>query len=45
MPDTPTALRVGERPPDPNGQSQKVAEELRLGYRFLADRDLAVARR
>jgi peroxiredoxin len=31
--------------PDPNEQSQKVAERLRLGYRFLADRDLAVARR
>jgi peroxiredoxin len=31
--------------PDPNEQSQKLAEGLRLGYRFLADRDLAVARR
>lgn len=31
--------------PDPNEQSQKVAEGLRLGYRSLADRDLAVARR
>jgi len=31
--------------PDPNEQSQKVAEGLRLGYRFLADRDLAVAHR
>ena len=31
--------------PDPNEQSEKVAEGLRLGYRFLADRDLAVARR
>ena len=31
--------------PDPNEQSQKVAEGLQLGYRFLADRDLAVARR
>jgi peroxiredoxin len=31
--------------PDPNEQSQRVAEGLRLGYRFLADRDLAVARR
>jgi len=45
VPDTPTALRVGERPPDANGQSQKAAEGLRLGYRFLAARDLAVARR
>jgi peroxiredoxin len=31
--------------PDPNEQSQKVAEGLRLGYRFLSDGDLAVARR
>src|SRR5204862_7485735 len=31
--------------PDPNERSQKVAEGLRLGYRFVADRDLAVARR
>jgi peroxiredoxin len=31
--------------PDPNEQSQKTAEGLRLGFRFLADRDLAVARR
>ena len=31
--------------PDPNERSQKLAEGLRLGYRFLADRDLAVARR
>ena len=31
--------------PDPNERSQKVAEGLHLGYRFLADRDLAVARR
>ena len=31
--------------PDPNEQSQKLAEGLRLGYRFLADRDLAVTRR
>ena len=30
--------------PDSNEQSQKIAEGLRLGYRFLADRDLAVAR-
>jgi peroxiredoxin len=30
--------------PDPNDRSQQVAEGLRLGYRFLADRDLAVAR-
>ena len=31
--------------PDPSEQSQKMAEGLRLGYRFLADRDLAVTRR
>jgi peroxiredoxin len=31
--------------PDPNEQSQKVAEGLRLGYRFVADPDLAVTRR
>ena len=31
--------------PDSNEQSQEVADDLRLGYRFLADRDLAVARR
>jgi peroxiredoxin len=30
--------------PDSNEQSQKVADGLRLGDRFLADRDLAVAR-
>src|SRR5438874_1082583 len=31
--------------PDPNEHSQKLAEGLRLGFRFVADRDLAVARR
>ena len=31
--------------PDPNERSQKVAHSLGLGYRFLADRDLAVVRR
>ena len=31
--------------PDSNEQSQKVADGLRLGYRFLADRDLGVTRR
>ena len=31
--------------PDPNEQSQKMADGLRLGYRFVADRDLAVCRR
>ena len=30
--------------PDPNEQSQKLAEGLRLGYRFVADRELRVAR-
>src|SRR5947209_12902610 len=31
--------------PDSNQHSQKVAEGLRLGFRFVADRDLAVTRR
>ena len=31
--------------PDSNEHSQKIAEGLRLNYRFLADRDLTVARR
>jgi peroxiredoxin len=31
--------------PDPNERSQQVADGLKLGYRFLADPDLAVARR
>jgi peroxiredoxin len=31
--------------PDPNERSQQMADGLRLGYRFLADRDLGVARR
>jgi peroxiredoxin len=31
--------------PDPNEQSQKLAEGLGLRYRFVADPDLAVARR
>jgi peroxiredoxin len=31
--------------PDPNEQSQRMAEGLRLAYRFVADQDLAVARR
>ena len=31
--------------PDPNERSQQLAEGLRLGYRFLSDRDLTVARR
>jgi peroxiredoxin len=30
--------------PDTSEQSQKVADGLRLGFRFLADRDLAVTR-
>jgi peroxiredoxin len=30
--------------PDANGQSQKLADDLHLAYRFAADRDLAVAR-
>jgi peroxiredoxin len=31
--------------PDPNERSQALAERLRIRYRFLADRDLAVTRR
>jgi peroxiredoxin len=31
--------------PDPNEQSQRMAERLRLAYRFVADPDLAVTRR
>lgn len=31
--------------PDPNEQSQTLAERLGLGYRFVADPDLAVTRR
>ena len=31
--------------PDPNEHSQLLAERLRLGYRFVADPDLAVTRR
>jgi peroxiredoxin len=31
--------------PDPNERSQKLADGLHLGYRFLSDRDLVVARR
>ena len=31
--------------PDPGEESQRLADGLRLGYRFLADRDLAVTRR
>ena len=31
--------------PDENAQSQRLADGLRLGYRFVADPDLAVTRR
>jgi peroxiredoxin len=31
--------------PDPNEQSQRLADGLHLPYRFVSDRDLAVARR
>ncbi len=31
--------------PDPNERSQELARGLKLGYRFVADRDLAVTRR
>jgi peroxiredoxin len=31
--------------PDPNERSQELARRLKVGYRFLADPDLAVTRR
>ena len=31
--------------PDPNERSQQLADRLKVGYRFLADTDLAVTRR
>jgi peroxiredoxin len=31
--------------PDPNERSQELAQRLRLGYRFVADPDLALTRR
>ena len=31
--------------PDPNQQSQELADRLRVNYRFLSDTDLAVTRR
>jgi peroxiredoxin len=31
--------------PDPNERSHEMAERLHLGFRFVADRDLAVTRR
>ena len=31
--------------PDPSERSQQFADGLNLGYRFVADRDLAVSRR
>ncbi len=31
--------------PDPNARSHEMARNLRLGYRFVADGDLAVSRR
>ena len=31
--------------PDPNAQSHEMAQRLHLGYRFVADPDLAVTRR
>ena len=40
-----TGVEIIAVSPDSNEQSQKVADGLRLSYRFLADRDLAVTRR
>jgi peroxiredoxin len=31
--------------PDPNERSQQLADQLKVGYRFLADTDLTVTRR
>jgi peroxiredoxin len=40
-----TGVEIVAISPDPNERSQKLAEGLRLSFRFLADGDLAVARR
>ena len=40
-----TGVEIVAVSPDSNEQSQQVASGLRLGYRFVADGDLAVARR
>src|SRR5262245_5237022 len=40
-----TGVEIIAVSPDSNEQSQKVADGLRLGYRFVTDGDLAVTRR
>ena len=40
-----TGVEIIALSPDPNAQSQRLADGLRLGYRFVSDRDLAVTRR
>jgi peroxiredoxin len=40
-----TGVEIVAVSPDPNERSHAMAEGLRLGYRFVADRDLAVCRR
>jgi peroxiredoxin len=40
-----TGVEIVVVSPDPSQRSQQVAERLHLAYRFVADRDLAVARR
>ena len=40
-----TGVEIIALSPDPNEQSQRLADGLRLGYRFVSDRDLAVTRR
>jgi peroxiredoxin len=39
-----TGVQILAISPDSNEKSQQLAERLRVGYRFLADRDLAVTR-
>jgi peroxiredoxin len=40
-----TGVEIIALSPDPNAQSQRLADGLRLGYRFVSDGDLAVTRR
>ncbi len=39
-----TGVQILAISPDPSERSQRLAERLRVSYRFLADRDLAVTR-
>jgi peroxiredoxin len=40
-----TGVEIVAVSPDPNARSHEMAQRLRLGYRFVADTDLAVTRR